>query len=403
MDLALLFVRMGVWWYFFCMPIKLTAFEHKIAKQLSELKKQSGSHSPSPAMLAGIKGARVKHDFCFLGNPYATDLFLKYWRRDFKNAERLRTSVERYPSQNRTLAEKLKHIVGVSAQHIFVGNGATEVIQAVLHSFAKRKILVPVPTFSPYLEFIPKGVELLQHQLRKEEHFKLHLNRLVSDVQRRKPDTIVLINPNNPDGGYVRRNALHLFLSRLRHVGTVIVDESFIHFTQKRIESISELVAEYPNLVVIKSLSKDFGVAGLRLGYGVMSERRVSALLKRGYLWNVSGFGEYFLNLLTRKDFLKEYERARLRAIRERDDFFAKLSRIPGLRVYPSKANMFLVELQNGSRAEDLMVHLLVKHGIYIRSCGDKVGLHGEFVRLASRRGAENTKLINALNDALSN
>lgn len=379
------------------MPITLNEFERGIARRLFVIKKQSGSHSPSSAMLTDVGDIKVKHDFCFLGNPYATDLFLKYWRRDFKNAERLRASVERYPSQNRSLARKLEYITGAPAGNIFVGNGATEVIQAVLHSFAERKILVPVPTFSPYLEFAPKGIEILLHQLRKDELFKLNLPRLVSDVRRRKPDTVVIINPNNPDGGYVRKNTLRLFLSRVRSVGTVIVDESFIHFTQEKIESVSKLVAEHPNLVVIKSLSKDFGIAGLRLGYGVMSERSVSALLKRGYLWNISGFGEYFLNLLTRKDFLKAYERTRLRAIRERDDFFTKLSLIPGLRVYPSKANMFLVELLDGSRAEDLTVRLLVKHGIYIRSCSDKVGLKGEFVRIASRRKLENEKLINAL------
>lgn len=379
------------------MPISLTAQEKKIAKQFAEIKRQSGSHSPSPGMLAGVKGVKVKHDFCFLSNPHATDLFLKYWKRDFRGTQNLRKLVELYPSQNRTLAQKLEHITGVRAKNIFVGNGATEVIQAVLHSFAKKKILVPVPTFSPYLEFAPKGVGILQHQLQEEEQFKLDLNRFVSDVRRRKPDTVVIINPNNPDGGYVRRNALHLLLSRLRHVETVIVDESFIHFTQKEIESVSELVAEYPNLVVIKSLSKDFGIAGLRLGYGVMNERRVSSLLKRGYLWNVSGFGEYFLNLLTRKDFLKAYERTRLRAIQERDDFFTELAKIPMLKVYSSKANMFLVELLDGSRADDLMIRLLVTYGIYIRPCDDKIGLEGEFVRIASRGKPENEKLLHAL------
>ena len=159
---------------------------------------------------------------------------------------------------------------------------------------------------------------------------------------------------------------------------------------------------KYSNLIVIKSLSKDFGIAGLRLGYAVMSEKRVSALLERGYLWNVSGFGEYFLGLLSRKDFLKSYEMARLTAIRERDAFFRELSGINGIKVYPSKANMFLIKLLDGTKASDLMVRLLVRHGIYVRTCYDKVGLTGEFIRVASRTAGENEKFIQALKEALS-
>ncbi|PIQ68750.1 MAG: aminotransferase [Candidatus Taylorbacteria bacterium CG11_big_fil_rev_8_21_14_0_20_46_11] len=382
------------------MSITLTVAEKKVAGKLAGIKEKSGSHSPSPAMLSGV-GVIVRHDFCYLSNPHATDLFLKRWRKDFSREAKLRNLVELYPSQNRALAEKVGEMVNVSSGHIFVGNGATEVIQAVLHNFTEKKMLVPVPTFSPYLEFAPKSVRVIQHQLEKTDLFRLDLHKLLAEIRREKPDTVVIINPNNPEGGLVNANDLHLFLKRLRGVETVIVDESFIHFSGRKIESIAPLVKKYPNLIVIKSLSKDFGIAGLRLGYGVMSEKRVSALLERGYLWNVSGFGEYFLNLLNNKTFLKEYEQARLRAIEERDAFFTELQKIRTIKVYPSKANMFLMELLDGSKASDLSVRLLVRHGIYIRTCYDKVGLNGEFIRIASRTTTENLKLIGALKNIL--
>ena len=388
------------------MSIRLTNAEKKIARALAEIKKKSGSHSPSPAMLAEVPGVTLTHDLCFLSNPYATDLFLKYWKKDFgKDGEKLRKLVELYPSQNPALAEKVGKMLDVPAKSIFVGNGATEVIQAVLHNFAKKKILVSVPTFSPYLEFVPKRVRVQQHKLRKENQFRVNLNAFISDVRKEKPDTVVIINPNNPDGGYVSASDLRLLLEHLRHVETVIVDESFVHFADENIEVLrgaAGLVKTFPNLVVIKSLSKDFGIAGLRVGYGVLSEERVSALLARGYLWNVSGFGEYFLNLLCTKTFLQEYDQARLRVIRERNDFLTELSKIKSISVYPSKANFFLVELLDGSKSEDLMVALLVRCGIYLRPCGDKVGLKGEFVRVASRRQRENKKLIAALSELLS-
>lgn len=396
------------------MPIRLTPAEKKIAAKLAAIKKRSSSHSPSPAMLAEVKGASVRHDFCFLSNPHATDLFLKHWKKDFGNTDKLRKLVELYPSQNPALAEKVGKMIGVSPETVFVGNGATEVIQAVLQNLVRvrlsqsrgsmtpTKLLVPVPTFSPYLEFAPKGVRVTQHQLRKENDFQLEPKALIAQVAEEKPDAVVIINPNNPNGGFVTANDLHVLLRQLRRVETVIVDESFIHFTARRLQSVAPLVKKFPNLVVIKSLSKDFGIAGLRLGYGVMSEKRVSALLQRGYLWNVSGFGEYFLNLLNNKTFLKQYEQARLHAIGERDDFFNELSKLRGLRVYPSKANSFLIELLDGSTAHDLMVRLLVRHGIYVRTCYDKVGLKGEFIRIASRTAKENKKLVQALKEILS-
>ena len=371
-------------------------------------------------MLAGVKGVKMKHDFCYLSNPHATELFLRYFRKDFRNEERLRRVVEYYPSQNCALAEKIAaflavtqktHSLSVShskegeriqAENIFVGNGATEIIQAALQNFTKKKILVPVPTFSPYLEFASKDVSVIQHQLRKKDDFRLNRAELLTQVRKEEPDTVVLINPNNPDGGYIEVEDVHGLLTQLRHVPTVIVDESFAHFVAQKIGYATSLVQKFPNLVVIKSLSKDFGIAGVRLGYAVMSAHRVSALLKRGYLWNVSGFGEYFLGLLNRRDFLRQYEQSRQKAIRERDEFFVELSKIKGLHVYPSRANMFLVELTDGSQAADLVVAFLVRYGIYVRLCKDKIGLHGEFVRIASRSGVENRRVISALRAELS-
>ena len=379
------------------MTISLTEQERKVARALAIVKKKSGSHSPSPAMLKGLGGVKITQDFCYLSNPHATELFLKYFHNEMSGRERLRAAVERYPSQNSSLAGQLELAAGVGAKNIFVGNGATEVIQAVLKNFVKRKVVVPVPSFSPYLEFAPKGVEVVKHTLLKEGGFSLDVETFLAQVKKERPDAVVIVNPNNPDGGYLSFLTLKQLLNSLKNIQTVIVDESFIHFAGEEIQTVSRLPLTYRNVVVVKSLSKDFGIAGLRLGYAVMSEKRVSALLTRGFLWNVSGFGEYFLGLLNRKDFLRRYERSRLLAIKERDIFFRALSKIPKIKVYPSRANFFLVELTDGSRADDLSVRLLVRHGMYIRPCGDKAGLTGEFVRVASRGSKENNELAQAL------
>ena len=115
--------------------------------------------------------------------------------------------------------------------------------------------------------------------------------------------------------------------------------------------------------MVVKSMSKDFGVAGIRAGYAVMAPDRVRTLLDNGFLWNSSGLAEYFFDLYSRPDFLIEYERKRVHYIRHSRRFFRTLSMMPGLYAYPTSANFILIELRNGMTAEDLVCRLLVRRG----------------------------------------
>ena len=121
----------------------------------------------------------------------------------------------------------------------------------------------------------------------------------------------------------------------------------------------ADQVGRLPNLTVVKSMSKDFGVAGIRAGYAVMAPERVRALLDNGYLWNSSGLAEYFFDLYSRPDFQAQYERERIRFIRNSRRFFAALAKIDGLHVYPTYANFALVELRGGLSADELVCRLL--------------------------------------------
>jgi histidinol-phosphate/aromatic aminotransferase/cobyric acid decarboxylase-like protein len=224
-------------------------------------------------------------------------------------------------------------------------------------------------------------------------------------VEREKPDTIVLINTNNPTGGYIPLRDVEKLIDRLDFVDNIILDESFIHFAYEDeslgLKTATPLVNKYENLILIKSMSKDFGIAGIRAGYGIMDEKKVSDLLEKGYLWNLSGLAEYFFRLYASEEFLERYEKVRLRFIRETRKFFSELAELPGLKIYPSKGNFVLGELVNGMSAFDFMSQMLIKHGVYVRDCNDKVGLEGEFVRIASRSEEENEVIINAAKDVL--
>ena len=149
-------------------------------------------------------------------------------------------------------------------------------------------------------------------------------------------------------------------------------------------------------------MSKDFGIAGIRAGYSIMSESRINFLMNNGYLWNSNGLSEYFFRLYVRKDFLSEYEYVRKRYIIESQEFFAEISQIEKIKVYPSKANFALIELPNNINSDDFVTNLLIKFGVYTRTGSDKIGLNGQFIRLASRTKNENIIIINALKSLIS-
>ncbi|MBD1824384.1 histidinol-phosphate aminotransferase family protein [Cyanobacteria bacterium FACHB-DQ100] len=385
----------------------LTEQEKAIAASIAEMKSKAGSHSPSVfTLFENLPELRVKIDACYLSNPYATELFLNFLRRELIDTGRLRDFLEFYPSQNQVIASALEEHLDVPTGKIFVGNGAAEIIQAVIHNFTTKKILVNIPTFSSYYEFAKDDVQVLYFKLDKDNNFRLDIDSYLQTIKREKPDTVVLINPNNPDGGYIGFAEIQHLLEELREVDNIIIDESFIHFSfEERVNkfrSALELSRHFNNLIIIKSMSKDFGIAGIRAGYAVMSEAKVNYLLKNGYLWNVSGLAQYFFNLYAREEFSREYEKVRVQYVQEAQTFFKNLSKIPSIKVYPSMANFALVELIDGSRAADFFIKMLVQHHIYTRSCSDKIGLDGQFVRIAARTKGENQAIINAINSIYS-
>tara|TARA_B100000212_G_scaffold340756_1_gene322163 strand:+ start:2152 stop:3318 length:1167 start_codon:yes stop_codon:yes gene_type:complete len=382
--------------------------EKNLVDKISLLKESSGSHSPSiNAIRHEIPELKINVDACFLSNPYATELFIKYLEKEIVNTSLLREVLEFYPSQNELIASDISKVININPKNIFVGNGAIEIIQACLHNFCGPKIIVNIPTFSSYYEFVPKETEVLFYKLKKELNFKLEPDKYVDFVKRHNPSTVVIINPNNPDGSYVPFNVLKDIIGQLKDVDNILIDESFIHFAfeddNKSQISAGELINQFPNVIVIKSMSKDFGIAGIRAGYGIMNQNKVESLLKNGYLWNSSGLAEYFFKLYKDKSFLKEYSNLRLKYINEAQEFFNDLNQFTELNVYPSMANFALVEILNGEKSFDFVINLLVKYGIYFRSCSDKIGLDGEYARIACRTKDENNYILDSLRGYFSN
>lgn len=382
----------------------LNEAEKNIADKFLELKRQAGSHSPSIfTFLQKLPEVKIEVDACFLSNPLATDLFLEYLNREIVATGKLRALLEFYPSQNSVLAELLANYLKVDPQTIFIGNGAIEIIQAVLQRFVKDKILINIPTFSSYYEFVNPDTTIIYNNLKKSDNYKLDVDDFIQKVKEHQPDTIVIINPNNPDGGYISQHELEKIVSSLPFVSNIIIDESFIHFAYEdnsltQIDS-ANLVNNYDNVIIIKSMSKDFGIAGIRAGYAIMNKAKVSALLSNGYLWNSNGLSEYFFRLYTDNNFYTKYDIVRKQYIEDTIEFIKKLSALQFFKTLPSKANFVLVEMPEGLSADCLVTVLLIKYGIYVRTATDKIGLEGNYVRIASRSKSENEKIVAALID----
>ena len=371
-----------------------------IEKRFISLKSASGTHSPSMAtILEKIPEICIKIDACFLSNPYATELFLEYFNKELLETKKIRQILEFYPSQNDIIAGLLGRFLEVDPEKIFVCNGAIEGIQAVMHRFVRGKAIINTPTFSSYYEFANPETEIVFYQLKKEDNFRLNPVQYIRFVKEEKPNSVVLINPNNPDGGYIKYNDLKQIIEELRGiVENIIVDESFIHFAFEdnglELKSVIHLTDYIDNLIIIKSMSKDFGIAGIRAGYAIMGKQRAANLISNGYLWNLNGVAEYFFRLYTRPDFIQRYEFIRKKYIIESLIFISELNKIRNIKAYSTKANFVLIELQKGQTAEHITNVLLIKYGIYVRNCSDKIGLQGEFIRLASRSNYENERIL---------
>ena len=388
-------------------PLKISPKERALLRQLEELSARSGSHSPSlGTMQKAIPEIVIDIDACYLSNPLATDLFWSYFNADvLADPQLFKRMLEAYPSQNRAIAERLSVAIGTPADHLFIGNGATEAIQAVIHDFSSH-IHISTPTFSPYYEFAGPDKQVTTLNLDPANNFAVDPVEYVDSVLRSHADTAVLISPNNPDGYLIPDDDLEWILSKLDNLGTIIVDESFIHFADKatphgELPSLTGITNQFDNVTIVKSMSKDFGIAGIRAGYAIMPAERVTQLLDHGYLWNTSGIAEYFFSLFDRSIFLEEYLRELSSYKLFIDNFTSETAQYDFIQAFKTSANFQLMKLPEHVSSDEVAALLLIRHGIYVRSCGDKIGLNGEFIRVAIRTERENEKVLDALADIL--
>lgn len=302
-----------------------------------------------------------------------------------------------YPVAQNVVAGLVGDLIGQAPGRILVGNGAAELIKIISGHLA-TKLIVPVPSFNEYANAAPAG-KVVEFAL-DAPSFQLDVDRFAAEAIRCEADFAVVVTPNNPTSLLVPRADLLRLLGILDgHGCTLIVDESFIDFADAgAAESLEKDVADHPNLAVMKSMSKAYGICGLRIGYLLTADEDLARRIRDElHIWNVNGFAEEFLRLAPR--FRQEFAESCQSVRAERDALYEDLRTVPGLSVYRPDANFIFCRLPEGSPSgPDVARRLFVEDNIYIKDCcGKTMPDPSRYIRVASRMTNENEALTKAL------
>lgn len=331
-------------------------------------------------------------DYCYLVNPYfPPQRMLDEMKASFE------TLLREYPSGMKVNALLASKNFGVRQEYIVVGNGAAELIKAFMENWTGRLGNI-LPTFEEYpnrcadkdlVQYVPATADF---------HYT------AADVKAffgdKVIDTLLLINPDNPSGNYIPYADLLDLIAWTKKKGIrFVVDESFVDFVdvQGNYSLLqNELLSANPNLVVVKSISKSYGVPGLRLGILATGDVDVIAKLKKQIaIWNINSFGEFYMQIFEK--YHKDYEKACALFRKERELFYNELKEVPYLEVFPSQGNYFLCRVTDKFTSHQLATQLL-RNNIFIKDCGTKKAFDGgNYIRLAVRNRDDNSSLVRTL------
>lgn len=335
-------------------------------------------------------------DYCYLVNPYFNE------SRIIDELEAyFRTLIAEYPSGMKVNTLLASKCWGVKEDYIIPGNGAAELIKALMEMLPGTLGVIR-PTFEEYPNRREK--DNLVTFVPQNEDYHYSAADLITFFSEHRPDNIVLINPDNPSGNFIPTSDVMTLAAWCQEQNIrLVVDESFVDFSvdyENNSLLHDQILEAYPTMVVMKSISKSYGVPGIRLGILCSADTDLIARMKKKVsIWNINSFAEYFMQIFSKYE--KEYHRACQRFIDERDDFERQLRQIPFFRVIPSQANYFLCEVLPPKNAAQLVVTMLKRHNILMRDCSGKVGLDSnrQYMRIAVRSHANNARLIAALKD----
>lgn len=353
-------------------------------EKLARFRKRYGGYWRYPKLL----------DFCYLVNPYfPNQKLIAEMKANFE------TLLTQYPSGMQVNSLVAAKNFGLKEAQVIVGNGAAELIKSLMEN-TTGKIGVLHPSFEEYAN--RKNKEELVSFVPDNADFTYTADDLMTFFEDKDIQTLLIVNPDNPSGNYIKKaDVLRICAWAKDKQIRLIMDESFVDFVDaEEDKSLLEqkLLNENPHLFVVKSISKSYGVPGLRLGIIVSGDREMIAGMKKDVaIWNINSFAEFYMQIYEK--YQSAYKTALQAFYESRKSFIVNLSAISFLRVIPSQANYVLCEVLPPMTSKTLTVQLLEKN-ILIKDLAEKNGFAGkQYVRIAVRDDKDNQALVDALKE----
>lgn len=334
-------------------------------------------------------------DYCYLVNPYYPPA---------KLVDEMQASFDvllrAYPSGQRVNNLLAANYYGLHASNVIVGNGAAELIKGLIE-MTEGRIGMVSPSFDEYRNRC-KADQLCVYTVENRD-FSYTADDLMTYFADKNLSTLLLINPDNPSGNYIPyTDVLRLTVWANERNITLIVDESFSDFVESTEEvSLLEqsILEQYSNLVVIKSISKSYGVPGVRLGILATTDQEILVkIAKEVSIWNINSYGEFFMQIWNK--YKGQYASSLTSIIQARKSLMEDLEAISYLKALPSQANYIMCEVVGGKSSYDLAVELFDKYNLLIKDLSTKKGIAPkQFIRLAVRDEDDNAKLVKALQE----
>ena len=332
-------------------------------------------------------------DFCYLVNPYFPPQ---------KLIDEIKASFEKlltqYPSGMRVNSLLAAKNFGVNQENILVGNGAAELIKSIMDSMSGKCGFIR-PTFEEYPNRYNKESSVLY--VPDNDDFQYSAMDIMDFFEDKNIQNLVIVNPDNPSGNYIPKKELMALIAWAKQrTIKLVIDESFADFSDEENNSLidQEIIDNNPHLFVVKSISKSYGVPGLRLGVLVSGDKHEIERLKKDVaIWNINSFGEFYMQI--EEKYKKFYITGLEQFKAERSRFQSELSKIKGLKVITSQANYIMIKLETvGSR--ELTKLLFERYNLLIKDLSSKIKT-GQYIRIAVRNTEDNNKLIIALKKEL--
>ena len=334
-------------------------------------------------------------DYCYLVNPY-------YPSKRMKDEMRANFDVllSEYPSGMGVNSALAGECWGIKQEYIIPGNGAAELIKVFMESL-EGKVGVVRPTFEEYPNrLLDEQVVTLVPQ---DEEFRYGADEMIEYFSKNPIETLLLINPDNPSGNFIPMDGVHKLAQWCEENGIqFVLDESFVDFSvgfENNTFLDNDLLEKYPHMCVMKSISKSYGVPGLRLGIFCSADTALIARMKKQVsIWNINSFAQFFMQIYPK--YREDYRVACEQFIQAREDFEVELKKIPFIKVMPSQANYFFLEVLPPYQPKELCATLLRKYNILASACLAKKGIEpNRYMRIAVRNHGDNNRLIEALKE----